>query len=83
MPFTDYSHTVHTDDCMSDWGERGRDLMTPLTIACNHRLHLADVFDYVCTVADCGWASDDSTAVCPVHGSRVPTWVRRSRPGVQ
>lgn len=67
------AHTVHTADCMSEWGENARRVMTPQTIACNHRLHLADHFEFVCMLADCGWASDDSSAVCPDHGFRVPT----------
>jgi hypothetical protein len=66
-------HTEHTDDCMSDWSEARRHSMTPQTIACNHRLHLADYFAYVCTLADCGWASNDQIAVCPKHGIRVAT----------
>jgi hypothetical protein len=35
-------HRVHTDDCMSDWAERGRAMMTAATIAANHRLHMSD-----------------------------------------
>lgn len=66
-------HTEHTDDCMSEWGENARHVMTPETIACNHRLHLADHYEFVCSLATCGWASDDSTALCPDHGFRVPT----------
>lgn len=36
-------HTVHGDDCMSDWSENLRRGMTPETIAANHRLHMHDV----------------------------------------
>jgi hypothetical protein len=35
------THT-HTADCMSEWAEARRDLMTPQTIAANHRLHMSD-----------------------------------------
>ena len=36
-------HTEHTEDCMSPWGERRRDLpFTPETIAANHKLHMFD-----------------------------------------
>lgn len=66
-------HTEHTEDCMGEWGERRRHYMSPETIACNHRLHLADHFAFVCQPADCGWASNDETAVCPAHGFRVAT----------
>lgn len=33
-------HTEHTDDCMSEWAEGRRDIMTPETVAANHRLHM-------------------------------------------
>lgn len=66
-------HRKHTDDCMSEWAERSRGAMTPETIACNHRLHLADKFKFVCSLATCGWASNDAAAQCPEHGFRVAT----------
>jgi hypothetical protein len=37
-------HTVHSDDCMSEWGENARGIMTPETVAANHRLHMGDVY---------------------------------------
>ena len=33
---------VHTEDCMSEWAEGRRAIMTPETVEANHRLHLAD-----------------------------------------
>jgi hypothetical protein len=38
-------HTLHTDDCMSEWGEARRYTLplTPETIAANHALHMHDV----------------------------------------
>lgn len=38
-------HTEHTDDCMSEWAEAGRSIMTEQTIAANHVLHMADQED--------------------------------------
>lgn len=73
MPEFEYGEDGHTADCMSEWAEARRHLMTPLTIACNHRLHLADHYEFVCSLADCGWATNDSSALCPDHGFRVPT----------
>jgi hypothetical protein len=42
LKYTD-GHAVHTEDCMSSWAEHRRDIMTPDTVAANHRLHMADV----------------------------------------
>lgn len=36
----DWSHDVHTDDCLSDWAEKWRDGMTASTVVENHRLHM-------------------------------------------
>jgi hypothetical protein len=66
-------HTEHTADCMGEWAEGRRALMSEQTIACNHRLHLSDHFAFVCRPADCDWASNDETAVCPDHGFSVST----------
>lgn len=38
------NHTVHSPDCMSEWGENARGVMTPETVAANHRLHMGDVY---------------------------------------
>lgn len=39
----DWSHDVHTDDCLSEWSERSRDIMSPQTVEANHRLHMGHV----------------------------------------
>lgn len=36
-------HAEHTEDCMSPWAEARRVIMTPETVAANHRLHMWDV----------------------------------------
>lgn len=36
-------HRRHTADCMSEWAENARGIMTPETIVENHRLHMGDV----------------------------------------
>lgn len=38
------NHTNHSADCMSEWGENARGVMTEETIAANHRLHMGDVY---------------------------------------
>lgn len=35
----------HTADCMDDWAERHRDIMTPATVAANHRLHMGEAWN--------------------------------------
>lgn len=39
----DWTHEEHTDDCMDEWGEQRRDIMTPQTVEANHRLHMGHV----------------------------------------
>lgn len=36
---------VHTADCMDGWAEARRDIMTPQTIAANHRLHMGEAWN--------------------------------------
>lgn len=39
----DWTHRLHSDDCMSDPAEQRRELMTAGTVEANHRLHMAHV----------------------------------------
>ena len=39
---TDHEHTA---DCMDRWAELRRDIMTPATVAANHRLHMGPAWN--------------------------------------
>ena len=56
-----HTNDAHTTDCMSEWAESRRHLMTQDTIAANHRLHMQDVAEHIAALH--GWAKHHAAEI--------------------